>query len=284
MEEKLSVKINALEILEKQLKSRAKRQQHGIIVLSSATDPYLQVESKYRLTRSMLELIHRYRFPVHVITKSDLVVRDFDLLEKINRDAVLPPDLKDILSHKVFITFSFSTVDDTIGRIFEPGAPLPSKRLSTVKETLSAGFHSGINLMPLLPYITDTEEQLHTMFRTFQELKVHYIFPASITLFGEGLYDSKTLVMKAVGRHYPDLVEKYKKLFSSYGFQPPSWYTNVFQKKILKMLEQYAIKNHIGLLNGDHIFLKILLILFNLVLWVCLILRLYRRRGYRSSG
>src|SRR5688572_9000099 len=97
MEEKLSIKIDALEILEKQLSNRAKKNQHGMIVLSSATDPYLQVEKNYQLTRRMLEVIHRYKFPVHIITKSDLVVRGFDLLEKINRDAILPLDLKSAL-------------------------------------------------------------------------------------------------------------------------------------------------------------------------------------------
>src|SRR5687767_14453246 len=73
MEEKLSVKINTLELLEKQLKNRAKKGQYGVIVLASATEPYLQFEKDYRLTRGILELILKYRFPVHIITKSSLV-------------------------------------------------------------------------------------------------------------------------------------------------------------------------------------------------------------------
>src|SRR3954469_2289899 len=76
MEEKLSVKTNAVALLEKQLASRAKKGQHGIILLSSATDPYLQFEKEYKLTRAILEVILKYRFPLHVITKSDLVIRD----------------------------------------------------------------------------------------------------------------------------------------------------------------------------------------------------------------
>src|SRR5882672_9052733 len=85
MEEKLGVKANALELLEKALTLRARNGQHGIIVLSSATDPYLQLEKNYRLTRQILELILKHRFPLHVITKSDLVMRDFDLLLEIER-------------------------------------------------------------------------------------------------------------------------------------------------------------------------------------------------------
>ena len=242
MEDKLSVKINALEILERQLKRRAEKNQQGIIVLSSATDPYLQVEKKYQLTRSILELIHGYKFPVHIITKSDLVVRDFDLLEKIDRDAILPGGLQSSLNHKVFITFSFSTLDDGIAKIFEPGATPPSKRLTTLKDSLAAKFHSGVSLMPLLPYITDSDEHLEMMFQAFHKLEARYIFPASITLFGDGMYDSKTLMLNAIQKHYPALSEKYKKLFS-FGYSPPPWYRNAFQKKIERMMQKYSLKN-----------------------------------------
>src|SRR5256885_446426 len=110
MEEKLSVKINAIEILNKQLRNRAKKGQYGIIVLSSATDPYLQFEKEEQLTRRILEVILHYRFPVHIITKSDLVIRDFDLLHKINEVAILPSDLETKLEHKTLITFSFTTL------------------------------------------------------------------------------------------------------------------------------------------------------------------------------
>src|SRR4051812_40799020 len=71
MEEKLSVKMNAPELLEKQLRLRAKKNQYGIIVMSSATDPYLQAEKDTQLTRQLLEIILAYRFPLHVITKSN---------------------------------------------------------------------------------------------------------------------------------------------------------------------------------------------------------------------
>ena len=241
MEDKLSVKINALEILERQLKNRAKKNQYGIIVLSSATDPYLQVEKHYGLTRSILEVIHHYRFPVHIITKSDLVVRDFDLLKKIDNDAILPTDLQSAIRHKAYITFSFSTIDDDVGKIFEPGATPPSKRLSTLKETLKEKFHAGVSLMPLLPYITDSEEQLELMFQHFQQLGVHYVFPASITLFGDDKHDSKTLMLNAIRKHYSSLTEKYEKLFSV-GYSPPSWYRNAFHKKVQRMTEQHHLK------------------------------------------
>lgn len=131
LESSLSVKINAIELLDKQLFNRAKKNQYGIIVLSSATDPYLQVENKYGLTREALKIILKYKFPVHIITKSDMIERDFDLLHQIDKTAILPDDLKNQLKRGVIISYSFSTLQDDIGKIFEPGATPPTKRLIT---------------------------------------------------------------------------------------------------------------------------------------------------------
>lgn len=239
MEEKLSIKMNAPELLEKQLSLRAKKNQYGIIVLSSATDPYLQFEKDTKLTRRLLEIILAYRFPLHVITKSDLVIRDFDLLEKINAQAILPADLENKLSDKVFITFSFSTTDDRIANIFEPGATPPSVRVKALQAARDRGFKSGVSLMPLLPYITDTEEHLETMFQIFKAADANYIFPASLTLFGNGPADSKTLVMRAVEKHYPQFTEKYHALFS--GDQMPYNYIQELTKKTLQLAASNGI-------------------------------------------
>ncbi|HKR03871.1 MAG TPA: radical SAM protein [Bacteroidia bacterium] len=244
MAEKLSVKTNSVEILEKQLHNKAKKNQYGIIVLSSATDPYLQIEKELGLTRRILEVILKYRFPLHVITKSDLVIRDFDLLKEINKQAILPADLEGKLSQKVFITFSFSTTDNAVAKIFEPGATQPDKRLQALETTLQNGFLSGVSLMPLLPYITDTGENLHKMFSTFKQTGVKYIFPASLTLFGNNSSDSKTLVFKAIEKHYPHLLEKYQKFFSS-SFQMPQYYQNAFYKKTKQLCEEYGLPGRI---------------------------------------
>ena len=163
LEKSLSVKANAIELLDRQLAIRAKKKQHGIIVVSSATDPYLQIEEKYRLTRQALEVILRHKFPVHIITKSDMIVRDFDLLKKIEKAAILPSDLPQ-LKNGVIISFSFSTIQDRVGKIFEPGATSPSKRLKVLQSSLAHGFLTGVSLMPLIPYISDTSEQLTKSF------------------------------------------------------------------------------------------------------------------------
>lgn len=244
MEDKLSVKVNAPELLEKQLKLRAKKNQYGFIVLSSATDPYLQFEKKYKMTREILEVILRYRFPVHIITRSNLVMRDFDLLKEINRHAVLPPFLEGKTNHKVFITFSFSTLDDDVARIFEPGATVPSIRLQTMKATIDGGFSSGVSMMPLLPWISDTKENLELMFNTFKEVNANYVMPASLTLFGNGSADSKILVFRAIEKHYPHLLEKYKNYFDN-NYEMPSYYTKALYKKLDELGKKYELRNRI---------------------------------------
>ncbi len=244
LETSLSVKTNAIEVLEKQLANRAKKHQYGFIVLSSATDPYLKIEEKYQLTRAALKVILKYRFPVHIITKSDLVVRDFDLLSQINETAILPDDLQSQLSGGTIISFSFSTIDDRIAKIFEPGAPSPSTRLKAHALCLEKGFKSGISLMPLLPYITDKGVHLEEMFSQFKQVKSDYVMPATLTLFGSAKADSKTLILNAVKKHYPELEKRYLRYFSNSN-EMPEFYRNAFYKKMKSLASDYQIKDRI---------------------------------------
>ena len=136
LETSLSVKTNAIELLDRQLYNRAKKGQYGFIVLSSATDPYLKIEEEYELTRQALKVIAKHKFPVHIITKSDLIERDFDILHDIEKNAILPHDLQQSLGRGTIISFSFSTLDDKVARIFERGATSPSLRLKAVQKAV----------------------------------------------------------------------------------------------------------------------------------------------------
>jgi DNA repair photolyase len=245
LEDKVAVKENAVELLHKQLAARSRKNQYGIIVLSSATDPYLQFEKESGLTRKLLEVILHYRFPVHIITKSDLVLRDLDLLIRINSNAILPKDLEHKLPARAFVTFSFSSIDPYISKIFEPGATVPEKRLETLSKASKAGLVSGVSLMPLLPYISDNGPQLETMFRAFKQAGAQYIFPSTITLFGNGHSDSKTLVLRAVEKHYPHLLAKYKRFFA-YSHTVPEFYSQAFNRKMKELSTKYGLRNSLA--------------------------------------
>ncbi len=241
LEDSLSVKTNAIEILDRQLFNRAKKNQYGIIVLSSATDPYLPIDKKYELTREALKIIGKHKFPVHIITKSDLIERDFDILHQIDKTAILPNDLKTRLSNRgVIVSFSFSTLDDKVAKIFEKGATRPSKRLEILNKTVNENFHTGVSLMPLLPFISDTTEHLDLLFSTFKASKVNYILPATITLFGNGTADSKILVIHAIKEHFPELESRYLNYFKN-GSQMPTYYKKAFSNKMKEMSKEYGI-------------------------------------------
>lgn len=244
MADKLSVKTNAVELFERQLYSRYKKRQFGFVVLSSATEPYQIFERDLGITRQMLEIILKYRFPVHVLTRSDLVIKDFDVLEKIDKTAILPPDIRLRTSRGVFVTFSFSTLDDKTAKIFEPGATAPSLRLTTLKACLDNQFVSGVSLMPLLPFISDTAANLEALFSAFSQVGANYVFPSGITLFGNSVSDSKTLVLRAIKKHYPHLEERYHRYFDNSDYLP-GYYTKAFKLKMRELSEKYNMPDRI---------------------------------------
>ncbi|MDL2246842.1 hypothetical protein LJB96_04410 [Methanobrevibacter sp. OttesenSCG-928-K11] len=157
----------------------------------------MPIEKDLNLTRDILKTFLRFKFPVHIITKSDLILRDIDILEKINNEAILPEDLENKLKSKVIISFSFSTIDDEIAKIMEPNAPLPSKRLETIKE-LSKYFTVGVAFMPILPYIGDNDVELDKAISKFSQYNCQYILPGSLSLFGNNENSSRIKYYKAI--------------------------------------------------------------------------------------
>lgn len=128
----VDIKINAPHLLRYQL-PRVKR---GTIWIASVCDPYQPVEAKYELTRKCLSEISRFQFPVFIQTKSDMVLRDLDLLSQIQ-------DLE--------IGFSIATEDDCVARIFEPGAPSISRRLMALEKIKKQGLKTFVFIGPILP-------------------------------------------------------------------------------------------------------------------------------------
>ena len=187
MEDKLSVKINAPEVLEKQLQFRVKKQQYGFVVLSSATDAYMPVDAKFGMTKKFLELFLKYRFPVHIITKSDLILQDIDLLKKIDEQAILPDDLKISLDRGTLITFSIS----------------------------------------ILPFISDSEEKIEEMIFTAKKYGADYVLIGGLTLLGQEEASSKTLYYKFLERYHPHLVQQYKSLYKIWPFPPKEYHENI---------------------------------------------------------
>jgi DNA repair photolyase len=244
MEDGLAVKTNALDVLEKQLATKAKKNQYGFVAVGSGTDAYMRHEEKYKLTEGMLELLLKYRFPVFISTKCTLITRDIKLLKEIDKSAILPPDLKDKLGRGVILSVSLSTLDEKISARLEPGAAAPLQRLALVKQLKHEGFLAGVNAIPLLPFISDTDEELEHIIVAAKEYHADYILTGSLTLFGNGISDSKTLFYKFLERYYPSLLPKYHQLYGS-NFYPPFAYQDNLKERAAKLCHKYSIQNAI---------------------------------------
>ncbi len=189
------IKANAIELLSREL--RGKRVV-GTIGTGSMNDPYMPLEADVRLTRRALEVIAEFGFPVHVITKSDLVLRDIDLLEKI--------------SHTTYaaVTFTITTADDALSKRLEPGAPVSSRRLAALQVLRQRGILAGITLMPVLPFIEDTEENIRAIVGLGQAAGSTYILPA----FGMTLRDrQRAYYYGKLDQLFPGLRVRYEKAF-----------------------------------------------------------------------
>jgi len=233
------VKSNAYDLLYKQLKNKAIKNQRGILNIGSASDPYMDIEKELFLTRDILKIANRFKFPVHIITKSDLILRDIDILKKIQKSAILPNDIEDE-NLKVIVTFSFSTVDDKIAKIFEKNAPSPSKRLKAIKKLKKEGFTTGVALMPLLPYLTDSPKSLENIFYTFKKYDVEYVLYGFLTLFGKGEEDSRSRYYNLLKKHYPEHLKNTKELFRKKE-APKNSYCRGLYKDIEKIAKEYDI-------------------------------------------
>jgi len=244
MTKTLSAKINAPEILEKQLKRRSKKGEYGIIALSTSTEPYMPIEEKFKLTRKLLEIILRYKFPVHVLTKSKLILRDFDLLKEIDKTAILPDDLKPKLKRGVIISLSISTLDEKLAKTLEPGAPAPKERLETMQKCKKEGFLVGVDYIPVLPFLSDAEEQLDGMIKTAKEYEADFVLVGALTLFGNNPADCKMLYYKFLEKYNQEPVPKYKSLFRIF-FQPSKEYQKELEEKSKRLCEKYGIRNGI---------------------------------------
>jgi len=242
--EKIVIKKDAAAILDKQLANRAKKNEFGFIAVGSATDAYMRVEEEIGLTRELLEVILKHRFPVFISTKSALIRKDVDLLKQIDESAILPEDLEENPGRGVIISFSFSTLDEKLAKQIEPGAPAPQIRLETLKLCSDNGFLCGVNAMPLLPFITDTDEEIEKIVVAAKQYGANYILVAGLTLFGKDERDSKELVFKFLRSNYPQLSDKYEKMYDSTHYAP--WqYQQQLKKRADALCKKHKIKNSI---------------------------------------
>ena len=192
---KISVKSNALELLTKEL--RSKRKNRATIGTGSMNDPYMPIEKELELTRRALRIIASERFPVHIITKSSLAMRDADVLQEISKIYAA-------------VSFTITTYNDNLAKRLEPAAPKSSDRFEAMKHIAKLGIYTGVTLMPVLPFINDTKENIENILKKAKDSGASYI----IAMFGVTLRKgSRDYFYSALDKQSPDTKELYQSTF-----------------------------------------------------------------------
>ncbi len=203
-------KENMLHILESEL---SKKRLKGVVGIGAMSDTYNPMEIKYQQTRVALQLISKYGFGVSIDTKSDLILRDIDLLKEINS------------KNNVIIKFTITTPDDNLSKIIEPNVCVSSKRLEAIKKLNDNGIFAGIMMNPVLPFITDKEDDIKKLVELANEYSAKFIHTyMGMTLrenqrvyyfekLDEKLPGLKEKYIKTYGDRYNCLVPNYKQLY-----------------------------------------------------------------------
>jgi len=213
------IKKNSIEILKKEIKKINK----GKIIIGSVHDPYQEIEKERKLARQILKILYKEGFSCHILTKSDLILRDLDIIKKF----------KDCN-----VTISISSIKKRNSDIFEKNVISPKKRFGLIRKLSEEGIKSGISVIPFIPYITDKE--IRDIFIKAKENKASYILYKYLELKG----DQKNIFLNHIKNTYPNLINKYRKLYKD-SYKPNDKYLVKIDSLINNISKDFIIKNKI---------------------------------------
>ena len=222
---KIQVKMNLLEVLDQELSEP--RRKKDWVSLGAATDPYQPAEKKYRLARGAFQILAKHSWPAVFSTKSDLVLRDLDVLkEVVDRSAG-------------GVAMTLTTLKPELQKILEPHAVTIERRLNALRALKAAGIPCGIHLMPIIPFVTDSDEAIEGMVKTAVDIGVDYF-----------VYNILRLRGKVVKGYYLEVLKGYdRQLFLNtlklYGGRPypPEAYSERIYAKVKFFREKWGFKN-----------------------------------------
>jgi DNA repair photolyase len=229
--DQIHAKQDALRIIRDDL---LKKRRRGVVATGAMSDPYNPFEGELKLTRNALELLNAYRFGAAIATKGTLIVRDIDIL-------------KDIQEHSpVIAKITITAADDNLCKLVEPNAPLSSERFSAVKSLSDNGIYTGILMMPILPFIEDTEDNIINILRLAKENGARFVYPAFGMTLREG---NREYYYEKLDRYFPGIKERYiKKYDERYNCASPRagklWY--VFAEECNRLNLRYEMKDIIA--------------------------------------
>jgi DNA repair photolyase len=222
-EQKIFVKQHAAELLRQELRQV---KADDSIAIGAATDPYQPAERRYEVTRAILEEFARHEgFHMGIITKSNLILRDIDVLQAVAR------------RNRISVNMTITTLDVELARILEPRAPRPNLRLEAVRKLSEAGLRVGVSGSPVLPGITDSPKDVETLIKAAAEAGAHHLFAGPLFLKP----CSAAVFLPFLEKQFPHLVRSYKHRYEGRAFLPDS-----YAKPLGKLVERLRQKYRLG--------------------------------------
>lgn len=195
------------------------------LVIGTATDPYQPAERRYRVTRGVLEVLAEHAgIGVTIITKSPLVTRDIDLLVRINERS------------RLSVHVSLITVDRELARRLEPRAPTPEARVRAIARLRDHGIEVGVNIMPVLPGITDAPEQVEAVIRAIAGAKASYVGACALRLRAT----ARDRYLPFIATEFPELARRYQTAYAK-GHQVGERYRDGLRQRFQAVCESYGV-------------------------------------------
>ena len=223
-EQKIYVKQHAADLLRQELRQVKPGQE---IAIGTATDPYQPAERRYEVTRAILEELSRHEgLELGIVTKSNLVLRDVDVLRQVAR------------RNRLSVSLTITTLKVDLARILEPRAPRPDLRLEAMRQLNQAGINAGVICAPVLPGITDSPRDLEALVRATAEAGGKHIFANPLFLKP----CSAAVFLPFLEKEFPRLAESYRQRFQDRAFLPKTYHERL-SKLMARLRQKYGIRN-----------------------------------------
>jgi len=205
----------------------------GALVIGTATDPYQPAERRFRLTRAVLERLARCEgLSLGIITKSPLVARDHDILQRIQERNTLQ------------VHVSLITVEPALVRVLEARSPTPAARLGALKKLTAAGIHAGLIVAPVLPGITDDIKRLDALFAAARDAGARFIHAGPLRLYPA----IRDRFLHLLDEHFPTLAPRYEKAYAFQGAAPRE-YARALQRRVNALQRKYGFGVNNGMMD-----------------------------------